>query len=140
MVTTQIDALDTTIHKTNTWLKEIMEELHTEDRHRAFLALRAVLQTLRNRMTLEETAEFSAQLPVLIRGLFFEGWEPSKQPVKYDLNNFLNAIREHFTAEPKIDGEFIARGVFRVLSRRVAQGEIKDIKSILPQDMRRLWE
>jgi uncharacterized protein (DUF2267 family) len=68
---------DRTLYKTHTWLKEIMEVLGTEDRHRAYMALRAVLHALRDRLTVEEVAQLGAQLPMLIRGLYYEGWDRS---------------------------------------------------------------
>lgn len=138
MVTTQVDALDTTIHKTNSWLKEIAEQLQT-NRNIALIALRAVLHTLRDRLTIEETAELSAQLPMLIRGLFFEGWKPSAQPVKYDREGFFAAIAAQFPNNLAFDSEQVTRAVFRVLSQHIAKGEMEDIRSILPADLKDLW-
>jgi len=43
MSATGLEVFDRTLHKTHTWLKEIMEALGTEDRHRAHMALRTVL-------------------------------------------------------------------------------------------------
>ncbi len=72
MATTGLKAFDTTVEKTNLWLKEIMAEMGTNDRHRAYLALSAVLHALRDRLPMEEAIQLGAQLPMLIRGLFYE--------------------------------------------------------------------
>ncbi len=64
MSATGLEVFDRTLHKTHTWLKEIMGELGTEDRHRAYMALRAVLHALRDRLTVEEVAQLGAELPM----------------------------------------------------------------------------
>jgi uncharacterized protein (DUF2267 family) len=48
-------------------------------------------------------------------------------------------VQAYFTKEPDLDAEKIVRGVFNVLSRRVTEGEIEDIKHILPPELRDLW-
>ncbi len=70
MVARVDQVFDTTLHKTHAWLKAAMEALGTEDRHRAYMALRAVLHALRDRLTVEEAAQLAAGLPMLLRGLF----------------------------------------------------------------------
>ncbi|WP_246621516.1 DUF2267 domain-containing protein [Rhizobium laguerreae] len=74
MSDTQVAALDHTIQQTNLWLKKLVEEHHFADRHHAYNALRAVLQALCDQLTNEQAAHLSAQLPILIRGIYFEGW------------------------------------------------------------------
>ena len=73
-MSTGLDTFDKTIQETNLWLKDIMERLNTNDRHHAYSTLRAVLHTLRDRIGPESAAHLGAQLPMLLRGLFYEGW------------------------------------------------------------------
>ena len=141
MSTTGLDSFDTTVQKTNLWLKELMDELGWSDRQGAYLALRAVLHTLRDRLTVEEAVELGAQLPMLVRGFYYEGWNPSGKPSKMrNKEEFLSRIRSYFPNEPDIDAEAIASAVFRLLSMKVDRGEIEDVKGILPADIRDLWE
>jgi uncharacterized protein (DUF2267 family) len=49
-----LEVFDTTVHKTNSWLKEVMQEIHRDDRRKAYLALRSTLHALRDRLTVEE--------------------------------------------------------------------------------------
>ena len=64
MSATGLEVFDRTIHKTNIWLKDLMELLDCPDRHEAYLALRATLHALRDRLTIEEVAQFAAQQEV----------------------------------------------------------------------------
>lgn len=140
MTMTGLEAFDSTLQKTNIWLKDIMAELGTEDRHKAFLALRAVLHTIRDRMLLGESVELGAQLPMLIRGLYFEGWHPARKPLKErHKEQFLAHIPVYFKNEPDVDSEKIVRAVFRVIANHVSEGEIEDIKHLLPEELRELW-
>jgi uncharacterized protein (DUF2267 family) len=139
MTTTGVEGFDRTVHKTNLWLKEIQEELGWEDRQRAYLALRAALHALRDRLTVEEAAELGAQLPMLIRGLYFEGWHPTGKPVKERHKaDFLRHIEEQLRIDFSAEPEAIARAVFRVLDRNVSAGEMADVRAILPAEIRGL--
>jgi uncharacterized protein (DUF2267 family) len=74
MSTTGLEIFDTTVQKTHIWLNEIMDELGWEDNwHRAYLALRTVLHELRDHLTTEEATDLGAQLPMLVRGFYYEG-------------------------------------------------------------------
>jgi uncharacterized protein (DUF2267 family) len=139
MSATGLEVFDTTVQKTNTWLKDLMEQTGW-DRHRAYQSLRAVLHALRDRLTVEETAELGAQLPMLTRGIYYEGWDPTGKPVKErHREQFLTRIREHFPADEDVNPGEIARAVFSLLARRITAGEIEDIKHILPAEIRGLW-
>ena len=137
---TGVSALDTTIQKTNVWLKEVMDELGSDDRHRAYLALRSVFHSLRDRLTIEEATDLGAQLPMLVRGFYYDAWNPSGKPVKFDKDEFLSNIRRQFAADPPVDTEKIAQAVFKVIDKHIADGEIEDIKSTLPHDLKEFWE
>ena len=95
---------------------------------------------LRDRLTVEEAVDLGAQLPMLIRGFYYEGWKPSDKPLKEQhKEEFLAHIQHAFRNDERMDPERITRGVFRVLARHVSAGEITDIKHILPAELRELW-
>jgi uncharacterized protein (DUF2267 family) len=139
MSKTGLEAFDTTLQKTAVWLNEIMAELGSKDRHLAYLALRATLHALRDRLTVEEAVHLGAQLPMLVRGFYYEGWRPSGKPAKVKKAGFLVAIRDCFGPGVPPDPERVARAVFKVLAHRVTAGEIKDVKHLLPKSLRELW-
>ena len=140
MSMTGLGVFDRTIHKTNSWLNKLMEVLGWQDKHRAYLALRVTLHALRDRLTVEEVAQLGAQLPMLIRGFYYEGWDPTGKPLKErHKEEFLVRIEEHFSGDDSVDPEQVAHAVFTVLSNRVTEGEIEDVKHVLPAELRELW-
>lgn len=139
MSTTGLDVFDTTVHKTNHWLNNLENLLGWDDKHKAYLALRSTLQALRDRLTVEEVAQLGAQLPMLIRGFYYEGWDPTHTPQRIrDREQFLLRIKQQFRGD-EINPEGVARAVFALLEHRITEGEIEDVKNILPAEIRDLW-
>jgi uncharacterized protein (DUF2267 family) len=139
MQTTHVDALDRTIQKTNEWLKAIQHELGAADRHEAYLALRAVLHALRDRLPPHEVLHLGAQLPMLVRGIFYEGWRLESGPgLARTRGEFLGAVVVE-AGGANLGPEHAARAVFKVLRDRISAGEIDDVRSALPAGVRELW-
>ncbi|HEX9788472.1 MAG TPA: DUF2267 domain-containing protein [Candidatus Binatia bacterium] len=138
---TSHDVFDGTLQKTQIWLNDIMTELDWHEHpNKAYLALRTVLHALRDRLTIEEAVQLGAQLPMLVRGFYYEGWtlkgKPRKERHKED---FLAPIKEVFKDDFTSRPESIARAVFKTLARHASEGEIKDIKAMLPKVLHELW-
>lgn len=142
MTTTGLDVFDTTINRTNLWLKDLMEELATDDRHRAYVALRATLHALRDRLSPDSAAALGAQLPMLVRGLYFEGYSPSGKPIRArHKEDFLLMVRARIQGNvaKDLDVEDAVRAVFHVLTRQVSEGETEKVRHGLPSELRELW-
>jgi len=140
MSATGLEVFDRTVQKTNSWLHDLMQVLQWLDKHKVYLALRATLHALRDRLTVDEVAQLGAQLPMLIRGFYYEGWDPTGKPLRErNKEQFLARIEQQFKDDDSIDPEVVARAVFFVLEQRVTQGEIEDVKQILPAEIRDLW-
>lgn len=142
MAMTGVDSFDKTLQETNIWLKDLMYELNwEEDRHKAYTALRAALHALRDRLTPDEAIHLGAELPMLVRGFYYEGWTPQGKPVKErKKQDFLDHIRREFNNDPDIDIETVARAVFKLLAHHISRGEIEDIRSNLPKEIEKdLW-
>ena len=141
MSLTGLEVFDTTVQKTNEWLQEIMQELGTESRQQAYVALRATLHTLRERLPLEEMVHLGAQLPMLVRGIYYEGWSPSLGVQKWNREEFVQRVFVHFvnTALENVDPEAAIQAVFQVLSRKIAPGEVGKVVQVLPERLRDLW-
>ncbi len=138
MATTGIRTFDQSLETTRQWLQEVQELMGLDDEQRAFRVLRAVLQTLRDRLTVEEAAQFAAQLPMLLQGVYYHGWTPAGKPLKIrSRQEFLDRVAEGLMREH--DPEEACRTVFRVLEDKMTGGEIEDVKRILPEAIRGLW-
>lgn len=137
---TGLEAFDTTVHKTSVWLDEMMHETHCGDRRRAYLEIRAVLHALRDRLTMEEAVNLGAQLPMLVRGFYYEGWHPSGKPLKYRTKEeFLQHVGRELPRVPPEDLEKISESVFNVLSHHIDGGEVAQARNQLPSGIRALW-
>ena len=134
--------LDKSVQKTNIWLRDVNYELGWFTFQRGYLSLRTVLHALRDRLTLQEVAQLGAQLPIFIRGIYYEGWNPAKTPVKSRGKEvFLREVRAQFanTRNPDVDAEHVTRAIFRVLCKHVSKGELEQVKAILPRELREFW-
>ncbi len=128
-----------TLETTRHWLDDLMETMGV-DEPTACRALRATLHELRDHLRAEEAADLAAQLPLLLRGLYFENWRPAGKPLKQrDAEAFIQRVGEAF---PQLDLEHVEKmiqDVFSFLERRISKGEIYDVVNSLPKELRRLW-
>ncbi len=133
------DVFEKTLQTTNLWLKDIMEEMGP-NKQRAYHALAAVLHALRDRMTPETAAHFSAQLPMLVRGIFFDQWHPSKhgKPMR-SREEFVEHVAQGLTNIGSINVEDAIRAVFRAIDHYIDPNEVEKVKNTLPQHIREMW-
>jgi uncharacterized protein (DUF2267 family) len=124
------------------WLQEISESLGGKvDDDYALRALRGVLHALRDQLTVEQSAHLSAQLPVVVRGIFYEEWSPASVPVR-DRNEerFLARVSRYFQdKERTVDPVDVVRAVFTVLHCHISSGESEKVYHVLPSEIKKLW-
>ena len=139
-MTTGLDVFDKTVQESNLWLKDITDRLGTNDRHHAYAILRAVLHTLRDRIGAESAAHLGAQLPMLLRGVFYEGWDPTGKPTKErHAMAFLAHIAREMPRADTIEVEQGVHAVFDVLSKHIDLGEAVKIAAMFPLELRQFW-
>lgn len=138
MSTQHLETLETTFQKTHEWIGALAESAHT-DQHTAYQALRAVLQTLRDRLPAPEAAHFSAQLPLLIRGMFYEGYNPNQVPEKLSRQEFMDRISEKIVSGRITDPIEMTEQVFALLERFMGRGVLEKVGLVLPADLRSLF-
>ena len=136
-----IELFSDTIAKTGHWLDEVMLATgHMEARH-AYTVLRAVLHVLRDRLTVDEAVNLGAQLPMLVRGFYYEGWRPAGKPVKHRHKaEFLRLVAEEYTGVGQDELERAVRGVFKLLANHITAGEIQHVRGQMPAELRELWD
>ena len=139
-----LSVFQNTLHKSEEWLHDVMEVLEWDDEHQAYRALRAVFHALRDRLTVAEATDLAAQLPMLLRGLYFEGWKPSRTPNRIrTIDEFVSHVDLHLPTSGSanyIEPEDITRAVLKVLVKHVSRGEIDDIVHSLPTHLRELFD
>jgi len=136
--TTGVRTFDQSLETTKEWLQAVQKQMGLDDEQRAFRVMHAVLQTLRDRLTVEEATQFAAQLPVLLQGVYYHGWTPTGKPLKIrSRQEFLDKVAEGLIRQH--DPEEACRTVFRVLEEKMPGGVIEDVKRILPEPIRDLW-
>jgi uncharacterized protein (DUF2267 family) len=141
MGATGLDVFDSTVQQTNLCLKEIAEEMGWDDRRRAYLALRGTLHALRDYLVVDESAHLAAQLPLLVRGIYYDGWDPSNVPVEgRGRDDFLRRVAGAFErADPDVDPERVTRAVLGVLTDHISAGEADHARHLLPKEVQELW-
>lgn len=133
---TEPSIIDRTVLQTNAWLEEVARRLESNDHREAYRVLRAYLHALRDRLTVDEAAELAAQLPLLIRGIYYEGWDPSKTPIKYHgLADFLERVADEAELPGETSASYAVSVAAEVLREHVSAGEIDDIRAQLPQEL-----
>jgi uncharacterized protein (DUF2267 family) len=124
------------LEKTNLILKDIEQAYGwpAERRDQSYAALRTVLHLLRDRLPVAEGAQFAAQLPVLVRGIYFEGWNPTDVPIKLNREDFLYEVRQGFPYDVEGGAESVVRTVLNALRRHISEGEWEDVRASVPRD------
>ena len=142
MKLTGMDVFDSTIQRTNNWLKELMLELNSSDYRKTYLTFRSVLHALRDHLSESDAIYLGEQLPMLIRGLYFEHWDPQGKPLQLRTrNDFFHIVAQYMArdGDSSSNAETSARAVFRLLDRKATDGEIEDVQHVIPPMLLDLW-
>ena len=140
MAMTGIQSLDASVHKVNEWVNQVGEELGGVDKQAAYSALCAGLQLLRDRLTVERSTHLAAQLPLVLKGAFFEEWQPARVPQRIrHRDEYLEALDEQLPGSLKGRAEDVAKAVMHTVSTHVTRGEVEKVRSSLPVEIRELW-
>lgn len=134
---TGLSSIDRTIQHTLEWVDDVCAEMNDPDRAHGWVALRAVLKELRDLLGMDEAADLAAQLPMLLRGLYFEGWDPQPERVVRDRETFLFDVQTALGSD-RVDAADAARAVFAVIGRRLG-GEAQQARNRLAAPVRELW-
>jgi uncharacterized protein (DUF2267 family) len=135
----RLDVFDKTLQTTRIWLAEIMDETGLGEPV-AWSVLGAVLRAMRDRLPMGLAAHLGTELPLLVRGAYYDQWSPAAPPGRYrSLERFLGCVTANLVTSRPVDPQDAARAVFGVLSRHVPEGSVKEVRGALPAAVQALW-
>lgn len=141
MSVSTVTPLNHTLEETHKWLEELAKAEPFQHEEQAYTILRAVLHSLRDRLISEEAAHLSSQLPMLVRGFYWEGWRPSMAPNQEDTRQeFLDSIRESLgPGEGGVDLEPAVEATLTFIRGKLSEGQAEHVKMQLPPEIEEMW-
>jgi uncharacterized protein (DUF2267 family) len=138
MAETGFSTFNTTVDRTNAILHEIETANGWPKQRRAqsYTALRAVLHALRDRLAVADAVQLGAQLPLLVRGVYYDGWAPKRVPMKMSSDQFTDRVRHEFTYAVPGGVEPVISSVLQALRRHISDGEWQDMLAVMPTELR----
>lgn len=130
----------------NGFINELAEELgHPENQEQTLIVLRAVLHTLRDRITISESFDVISQLPMILKGIYVEQWKYHEKPEKFStIEEFKNEVKErqHLYGETRFNWdmpteEIIAK-TFNKLRKYLDEGQLRHIEDQMPAELKPL--
>ncbi len=135
-----LESIDHTVQLTHQWINDLDTRLGWDNKHRSFRLLRAVLQAVRDWLPVNDAAHFGAQLPELLRGIYYEQWRPAATPVKdRSRSDFVGRIDDAFANDKLLFAAEAVAIVFELICDKLSAGEIEKVRHSLPADLRVLW-
>lgn len=135
----QISDLNDSWQKTSEWLGMVADVLDV-NKEKAYMFTRAVLHVLRDRLPVEEAHDLAAQLPLVLKGVFFDGYKPSGKPDKIKtIDEFIDRVQAQVGNEPRENVEAAADAVIGALQVSVSEGEIADVRGDMPKQLKDLF-
>jgi uncharacterized protein (DUF2267 family) len=127
------------VQQMQVWLKELRDNAGLVDETEAYSMLRVVLQALRDRLTAEEAVDLGAQLPLIVRGLYYDGWRPHRTSERLRTREQMFDDVTMRMLPNRLPPEPLVRSVFALLAHHCDPGEIADVIGQLPDDLKSLW-
>jgi len=130
-MTRTIHVFERTTHEAHEWVNDLAGRTGWTSERDVLRLLRVVLTKIRDHLLVDEMAQFAAQLPIVLRGMYYEGWQPKKTPIhERHAADFVASIeakiiqsveRPHVTRRnrrcPRLPANRAARDVARTLTR-----------------------
>jgi uncharacterized protein (DUF2267 family) len=130
-----VTSLDNSVDLTNVWFRDILSQLKWQSKESAYQALRGTLHAIRDRLPAEEAVELAAQLPLIIKGMYFDGWTLRDKPEKFKKEEFARRVHAQFQYDPNVNPAEVIRAVLRVMYKHMGEGELRDVRSNMPKEI-----
>ena len=135
----EIQKLGLALSETETWVDDLTQRLGWHDQSKVLAALLGTLHALRDSLPRNEVVYVGAQMPALLRGLYYEGWHPAARIAAKSRSAFLERIQEAVHHDPGIDAEQVAHVVFTLLAAHLPQSELEEARAATPNALRAFW-
>lgn len=137
----RLGVFENTQQKTAHWIEAVAHNMGSTDMERSYHVLRSVLHAVRDRLPTDEAVHLGAQMPMLVRGFYYEGWHPADKPERYrHKREFLAHIAHDVPDLDPVQRERAASAVFSVLNQEISDGETDQVRHALPEEVRDLWK
>lgn len=135
-----LEVFDKTIQTTHVWLNEIIDRLGC-DRHVAWRVLGSVLRAIRDCVPVDLSAHFGSQLPLIVRGLYYDQYAPGRQAKGCDTpEEFTAAVSQGLGEVESVDPDEATLVVLSVLERHISDGQLVKVRHALPRGARMAWD
>lgn len=135
-----LEVIDHTVLLTHEWINDLRDRLGWQSSRDALRLLRVTLAQIRDHLGHDELAQLAAQMPLLIRGMFYEGWSPARTPLQErSIDQFMAPIEAKLADVQGWRGQESVAAVFQTLTEKITDGEIEDVRAGLPQAIRDMW-
>lgn len=135
---------DRFVQEANEYVKELADKLgHPEEIQRTFIAWKAVMHTIRDRIQISESFDLMSQLPMILKGVYVQNWKYSEKPPK-DFDTIEQMCKEVKALQAQYgESEFkweksteeIIRLIFDSLKKYLSEGQLKHVDNQLPKDL-----
>lgn len=129
--------------KGHEFINHVADELKIHDKGKAGRITRCVLRALRNRLSMEESFQLIAQLPMAIKAVYVDGWKVNATPLRMRyLDDFIDEMLKEdgaaawhdFFSEKEM--KLAIEAVFKTVARYVSPGEIEHVLAVLPHELK----
>lgn len=138
-----IPQLRQTAQLTQEWINDLASRPPMESPEQAYSVLRAVLHAVRDRLTADEVAHLGSQLPMLVRGFYFEGWRPTLAPNDFETAEaFYERVETSLRTAPLAEGVDVkgsCRATLEFLADHVDEGGLGHVTQQMPDEIAALF-
>lgn len=136
-----LGVFEKTQQKTARWIAAVAHNMGSTDLERSYHVLRSVLHAVRDRLPTDEAVQLAAQMPMLVRGFYYEGWHRANRPERFrHKQEFLDHIARDVPGLDPAQRERAASAVFSMLNQEISGSEAEQVRHALPSEIRDLWD
>ena len=120
--------------------RTVIDETGQTNRAAVKQGVAAVLGALRDRLTPDEARHAAAQLPRELKTVWLAGEIAGRKPVKMHRRGFYERVKKDARLKSIPEARLLVIAVFAALKEQLSPGEVEDVQSQLPKDLKEIWE